>query len=377
MASLGKIGVTIRTLVGSIGMILTGVVSTPPNAVSATGDIQLIPLPDQAVFDGPDMPIIGPDGNVWFLEYGANANKLAFIVPTPPYKIKEFPLPATPGGVAQIAVGSDGNIWYASTGTVTYEVGGKPGTYGEILPRAPYTITQFPAPVADYFVSRIAGGPDGNIWALAFPGQGAPAGSTAKLLQINPHTKKLAFFPTPKNVQYGWLLPGLGRDFWFYGEAGADNQNVVGRFSLSHTDVAKVFPVPAGGGPDYVSPTDLIWGIDGNLWFPDWMSINHLSPTASPNIGTPIQQAAVYPQAVGLTFGPDKNLWFTQENFSTIAVTRMIPTYPYQLTTFPLTGPKKLTLGPGHMVSGPGNNLWVTVSEYPTGGAIARVEVTP
>ncbi len=79
------------------GIALTAAVILACNRVinpvqAAPGDITVFPLPDQTDFDGPDFPLVGPDGNIWFVEYGTN--KIGLIDPKPPNKITEFQLPS-------------------------------------------------------------------------------------------------------------------------------------------------------------------------------------------------------------------------------------------------------------------------------------------
>ncbi len=95
----------------------------------------------------------GPDGALWFAEFGSNT--IGRI--TTNGQITEFPLPTTasypnpqPYGMLQ---GRDGNLWFT-------EYNGS--AIGRITPAG--VITIFPTPTAPSLPSRLATGPDNNIW---------------------------------------------------------------------------------------------------------------------------------------------------------------------------------------------------------------------
>ena len=51
----------------------------------------------------------GPDGNLWFTEYGGS--KIGMINPTT-HAITEFPVPTANAGLDGITAGPDGNLWF-------------------------------------------------------------------------------------------------------------------------------------------------------------------------------------------------------------------------------------------------------------------------
>ncbi len=168
------------------------------------------------------------------------------------------------------------------------------------------------------------------------------------------------------------VAAGQRNDFFFYGQTSARGRNVLGHFTIKNPELAKVTPIPGGGGPSYVSPTDMIFGPDEEIWFPDWTSINDFSLKSRV-----IDQIGVYPQAIGVTFGADGNLWFTTADFGTATISRLEPKYPHKLTQYPIPLPKGVSVNnvePDHIVSGPDGNLWATMVEVP-GGAILRITV--
>ena len=53
----------------------------------------------------------GPDGNVWFTEFGGN--RIGRI--TADGTISEFPVPTAAAGLNDITLGPDGNLWFAES----------------------------------------------------------------------------------------------------------------------------------------------------------------------------------------------------------------------------------------------------------------------
>ena len=162
----------------------------------------------------------GPDGNLWFTEYGGN--KIGMINPTT-HAISEFPVPTAGCRPRGITAGPDGNLWF------TEYHGNK---IGMINPTT-HAITEFPIPTAasgpvrDHGGARrqplvhrarrqqdrddqpddprhhrvphpdrrrpspsgITAGPDGNLWFTEVSGN--------KIGSINPTTHAIAEFPVP------------------------------------------------------------------------------------------------------------------------------------------------------------------------------------
>jgi virginiamycin B lyase len=92
----------------------------------------------------------GPDGNVWFTAFGAK-DFIGRI--TTSGAVTAFPLSTYPARPEDICVGPDGNLWFTEGGAGKI---GRCTTAGEI--------TEFPIPMDRIFPFGIASGPDGNIW---------------------------------------------------------------------------------------------------------------------------------------------------------------------------------------------------------------------
>ncbi len=115
-------------------------------------------FPTPTVAAGPEAITSGPDGNFWFIESGAD--KIGTINPTTDV-ITEFslptagalPLPTAGPELTGIASGPDGNLWFTEFGA---------GKIGMINPTT-HAIKEFPLP-PDQNPSAITAGPDGNLW---------------------------------------------------------------------------------------------------------------------------------------------------------------------------------------------------------------------
>lgn len=94
--------------------------------------------------------VTGPDGNVWFTQYGGN--KIGRI--TPSGEITEFPLATPSSSPHDIVTGPDGNLWFTQWGG---------NRLGRITPDG--SLTDSPElPQAFSEPNRIAVGPDEALW---------------------------------------------------------------------------------------------------------------------------------------------------------------------------------------------------------------------
>src|SRR5439155_997192 len=135
-----------RSAVAIVSFALTGLISLGPQAWAATRFME-VPIPTYGSAPWGIAP--GPDGNLWFAEYGGN--EIGRI--TTAGAITEFPIPTAESDPTGITAGPDGNLWF------TEAVGkiGRITTAGAIT--GEFTI---PTPHPDDEV--IAAGPDGNLW---------------------------------------------------------------------------------------------------------------------------------------------------------------------------------------------------------------------
>jgi streptogramin lyase len=129
---------------------------TPTPKPSLAGTITEFPISSLSPSDSLTDIAAGPDGNLWFTEYGQR-NKIGRMMPGG--TVTEFPLPATDIFLAAITPGPDGNLWFADGGEI-----GRITTSG--------AITEFPLK-SGHGAGGIVAGPDGNLW-FTERGQKAP-----------------------------------------------------------------------------------------------------------------------------------------------------------------------------------------------------------
>ena len=290
--------------------------------------------------------------------------------PNPPPTITEFPIPggADPGqALGNLTLGPDGNIWFVARD--------KP-LIGRILSHAPYTVTEFPVPTDDSYVSDIITGPDGNLWFTEqgdFRNEGArQAGKIGRILPHAPFTITEFTTADPQNRPRPFqIVTGPDRNLYFTevctsGAAGVAScpPNAGGsvgritpfgsdaRIQASVTQVAHTAPC----APVICnSLSDITVGPDRNLWLTDNTNIDRLT--------VPGYQLAQFPVPNGahppfITTGLDGNLWFTGGGgTSGNQFGRISPRDPHTITLYPAsaTNPAPNTQG---ITTGPDGRLW-------------------
>jgi streptogramin lyase len=203
----------------------------------STGAVTEFNLPTGSAFGGLDSKIIlGPDGNLWFTEFGA----IAAFNPSDPNIGTTLTLNVTktatlPGGSNEepfgITAGPNGTIWY----TAQTQNPGPPASttfvVGAFSTSSPSSIheTQVASATEPF---GITAGPDGNMW-FAVTGTATVAGT---IDSINPSTYALATLPIPTNVVATPAPIGIvaapDGNLWFSDSSGAigvvaDTQLVV------------------------------------------------------------------------------------------------------------------------------------------------------
>ncbi len=76
-------------------------------SISPSGTITEFPLPTGTIL--PVGIAAGPDGNLWFTEFGGTIGRIS-----PSGTITEFPLPSG-SATRGIAAGPDGNLWFTES----------------------------------------------------------------------------------------------------------------------------------------------------------------------------------------------------------------------------------------------------------------------
>ena len=119
-------------------------------------------------------------------------------------------------------------------------------------------------------------------------------------------------FPLPTaNIGAGDLTVGPDGNLWFPEElsVGPSPRYAIGRITPS--GALTEFPLPTASIDLGSYPVALTVGPDGNLWFPGSDAIGRITPAGSIT-EFPLPTVGFNPG--GLTVGPDGNLWFPGES---------------------------------------------------------------
>lgn len=320
-------------------LILVGAAALGSGAVrpvhADTATIQQFPVPTQAFLD-PSGITRGPDGNLWFSEFGGQM--IGRI--TPAGSMTEYPVSGNPTAVV---TGGDGDVWFLESDVQKI---------GKVDP-ATGIVAEFAVPSLFYPQGDFQGltlGPDGNVYfadsVYSIIGRITPGGVTTEV-----------------SVPGGPLDITTGADgnLWF----GERTSQSIGRISTAFTNLAQ-FPLPPpGNGAQSRRAFGLTAGPDGNVWYTDIFAnkVGFVTPSGVfTEFFVPYSGAAV----AGITAGPDGNMWFT-ERFGN-RVGRVTPSGVISEIHLPqaLSFPEGIT-------SGPDGALWFAENNLGFPGSIGRV----
>ena len=224
----------------------------------------------------------GPDGNLWFTEFGGD--RIGRI--TPSGTVTEYSAGITAGSDPNdITTGPDGNLWF------TEYAGNR---IGRITPAG--VVTEYSAGITNTSFD-ITAGPDGNLWFTEAGGD--------QIGRITPGGV-VTEFSTGITADSGptGITAGPDGNLWFAETYG----NQIGRISPSGTITEYSTGITANS-----RPTGITAGPDGNLWFtqPDTNQIGRISPS-----GTVTEYASgissIKAPRTRITAGPDGNIWFSE-----------------------------------------------------------------
>jgi streptogramin lyase len=269
----------------------------------------------------------GPDGNLWFTEFGVG--KIGRI--TPAGVVTEFPAAGNP---QLITVGSDGNLWF--TEQTVYKIGRMTTAGG---------FSDFPILTPQGLIG-IAAGPDGNLWFCE-----ANAGKIGRITTAGVVTE----FPIPSGGIPAHIVAGPDGNLWF-------TNSSTGQVSrITTAGVITEFPTNVANS----SPQGITAGPDGNLWFTDTgaVQIGRITTTgAVTEFPIPSGNANL----IGIALGPDGNLWFAEDDANKIG--RITPSGV--VTEFPIpTG----NAAPSFLTAGPDGNVWFAET---SGNKIGRITLS-
>jgi streptogramin lyase len=222
----------------------------------------------------------GADGNLWFVEEGANAIGRSSVNG----KVTSFPLPGEKSRPTAITAGADGNLWFTEGGT---------SKVGRITPDG--QITEFPLPPGR-LPSAITAGADGNLWFT----EGGRANRVGRITTSG----EIEEFRVPgSSAGLNAIDAGPDGNLWFTEEAAPKVGRVTPKGQVTQ------FVVPVGGGT-----SSIVSGPEGKLWF-----VSHGEFASHDEVGAISTTGVVsWPSCLtagclvpvkSLAAGPDGKLW--------------------------------------------------------------------
>lgn len=273
------------------------------------------------------------DGNTWFEEEGkGQIGKI-----TPAGKVIEYPLTGIsafgnsgtqPGQIFTLisrdvfALTPDGTLWFNAGGNVE-----KVHSDGTLEP-----IDTF----INRFVQTMTAGPDGNLWFTSSDGY---IGRFTRDGQIKE-------FPTGSSLPPDYIVTGSDGNLWFSERRQSTAEPAVRIGKMTPTGTVTMFNVPVSS--NFVG--GLAVGSDGNVWFSDpyYGKISKITPSgAITSYSTPIGG-----MNLGLTRGPDGNIWFFYAVTPAPAQLGII-TPSGQITSY-----LSLPSGPSYPYTAPDGTVW-------------------
>jgi virginiamycin B lyase len=278
----------------------------------------------------PNFIIVGPDGNMWFTEYGTS--KIGVVDSRSGELLHEYPTKTASCGPVGLTLGSDGNVWYAC---ISAPVLGRMSSAG--------TAAEFAAPVA--LAGPIVSGGDGYLYYSRGDGRVEVADTTGVSLD----------FVTFPGAVFG--LSGAGDGFVWVASSGDDKlwgvryDSGLGTFHTRYVTVAEspatvawcpqntnlywVGTAPSseigyaqygGGSASYALaagayPQGLACSPDGDAWYAA-SSHDFIARYSDPSHEFPVSPSS-YPYQLAL--GPDGSVWFTENGAGKIGRLRFAP----------------------------------------------------
>jgi virginiamycin B lyase len=289
----------------------------------------------------------------------------------PPFALTAFPVPTQDSYLISITPGRDGDLWFAEQGDFA-DVGGADGKIGRIQAFPPYAVTEFAVPSARPRPISVIMGPDNFLWFAEYCSPAQPNGTfggankIARMLPRPPYTITQFALPTPCAGPSS-LAIGPDGNIWFV-EIIA---NKIGRIEARPPYTITEYALPSGGNPIGITA-----GPDGNMWFTERPnSIGRLSPFRPDRLTLyPVLSQDSVLNAI--TTGPDRQLYFSE--FLSNKLGRFSACDPRQMTEISLPPPvppfglDTPTRGPNALLAGRGDDMWFA---EPNAGAIGRLNL--
>jgi streptogramin lyase len=287
---------------------------------------------------GPHGMVVGPDGNMWFTEFGSG--KIGVMSPSGTL-LHEYSLPSASSNPNDIIIGPDGNLWFTEYGDAKVGVMKPDGT---LLNE--YTTAANP--------HEIVVGPDGDMWFTDI--------GNGKIGQITT-SGTITYFPTATTLDtpYGITI-GPDGNIWFT-EFGVGE---IGRMNTSGV-VLDDFPLPTT--PFLRKPYEITTGPDGNMWFTgEGGLVSKMTLTGDLTEYTTPSGSTSDPH--GIVTGPDGNIWFTERAGTANKVGMVTTSGVFTEYAIPTA-----SSAPFMIKRGPNNTLWFGESATDKLGVIGGLTI--
>lgn len=239
---------------------------------------------------------LAPDGSIWFSDF-RGIGRIA-----PDGSLTEFPLPEEEEGgptgfystidEGPLVVTPDGDAWFAATRHPLDEEGREAGSepiIGRFTPTG--ALSEFTLPGGGGYPTRLAVGPEGNVWFTAASVQRVGFITSSGQVQELP--------PLPPYSDPNFITAGPDGAIWF-------TENEEGPVIARMTTAGMLSKFKLGGKEEGVGA--LVPGPDGRIWFSAGAGeIGRISPSGrTSRIALP-QSTYVEELAVG----PEGSVWYT------------------------------------------------------------------
>ena len=295
--------------------------------------------------NGPQAITLGPDGNVWFVDTGAN--RIVRVTPGGVMTPFSSGIGAS-AGLSGIAAGPDGNIYFTESSRnrigrinlTTFVITESSAMSGGSDPRGittgpdgalwfteftdgeigrvatgftlPVVTNEYPIPGSGNNPYGITAGPDGNLWFTELTSAGG-------IGRITPAGSVTEYGPMTTGLPAG-IVAGPDGNLWF---AANEDPGAIGKITTSGTITQFSSGLTTNG-----APLNMAVGADGNLYFTENAG-NRLGQISTSGTITEFTGLTASSGPWGITNGADGNIWFTENagnrvgrlNFAPAAVT--------------------------------------------------------
>lgn len=247
---------------------------------------------------------LGPDKRMWFTEYGSS-NVGAV---TTSCKVTEYPLGFSPSDAIEMTLGADKNLWMPTDFNGIVRITPTGGVSAFSLPDGnsaqPTSVTL---------------GADGNIWFLEANGPCFQGQNFTNIGKVTPSGAVTEYAVGLHGNGYG-IANGPDGRIWFADPGGCNGfTSRVGVISTNGSGL-KYF---SSGLPAFVDT--IINGGDGNLYFGTFTSqIGRLTTKGVVSTVWNLPSSPAFP-VLGMTIGPDTNIWFSDNAGDFIGVLYIHP----------------------------------------------------